>query len=97
MDHQGLGHRISYEETGEYRREEDPQENVPIQEKYEDSHLRSLLKGFTYRLISSATTIGISLLVVGDMSAALQIGFVEFFAKILIYYIHERIWAKIRI
>lgn len=63
----------------------------------EESHICSLLKGITYRIISSLTTITISFLIVDDISAAFKIGIFEFFAKILIYYVHERIWSKIRI
>jgi len=63
----------------------------------EDSHARSLAKGFTWRFVASGTTIVIAKIVTGETTVAFQIGFFEFFAKILIYYVHERIWAKIRL
>jgi len=63
----------------------------------EDSHLRSLTKGLTWRFIASGTTIVIAKIVTGETTIAFQIGFIEFFAKIGIYYVHERIWAKIKI
>jgi len=62
----------------------------------EDSRLRSLFKGLTWRFVASATTIIIAKAVTGETTIAFQIGFVEFFAKIGIYYVHERIWAKIK-
>ena len=62
----------------------------------EDTHLRSLAKGLTWRFVASGTTILIAKAVTGETTIAFQIGFFEFFAKIGIYYVHERIWAKIK-
>ena len=63
----------------------------------EDSHIRSLTKGLTWRFVASGTTIIIAKIVTGETAIAFQIGFIEFFAKIGIYYIHERIWAKVKL
>lgn len=63
----------------------------------EDSHMRSLVKGLTWRFVASGTTIIIAKAVTGETTIAFQIGFFEFFAKIGIYYIHERMWAKIKL
>lgn len=63
----------------------------------EESHLRSLLKGFTWRLVASTTTITISWYITGQVQTALQIGFIEFFFKIFIFYVHERVWARIKV
>jgi uncharacterized membrane protein len=60
-----------------------------------ESHTRSLLKGVTWRMLATTTTVIVSWFVIGEVGTALQIGFIEVFAKIAIYYIHERIWAKI--
>lgn len=65
------------------------------QEDANESHTRSLIKGLTWRFVATATTIVISLVVTGEIGTAIKIGFVEFFAKIMIYYVHERIWTKI--
>ena len=62
-----------------------------------ESHTRSLLKGFTWRIIATTTTTVIAWLVIGHLEAAFKIGFFEFFAKLLIYYVHERIWTRIRL
>ena len=61
----------------------------------EESHTRSILKGITWRLVATMTTVVIAWLVIGDATVAFQIGFFEVFAKIAIYYVHERIWARI--
>ena len=60
-----------------------------------ESHTRSMLKGITWRFVATMTTVIIAWLVLGEVGTAFQIGFFEVLAKIGIYYIHERIWAKI--
>ena len=62
-----------------------------------ESHTRSILKGITWRLVATLTTIVIAWFITGEIAAALQIGFIEVFAKVAIYYAHERAWARIRI
>lgn len=62
-----------------------------------DSRSRSFLKGLTWRFIATATTILIAWMITGDTKIALEIGFVEVFAKIGVYYIHERAWARISV
>jgi uncharacterized membrane protein len=62
-----------------------------------DTHTRSLVKGFTWRIIATTTTTVIAWLVTGQLEAAFRIGIFEFFTKLLIYYIHERIWTRIRL
>lgn len=57
-----------------------------------ESHLRSILKGFTWRIIATSTTITIAYFITGTIGDALKIGFIEFFGKIFIYYLHERLW-----
>lgn len=62
-----------------------------------ESRSRSLMKGLTWRLVATLTTITIAWLIIGDVSTALQIGLIEVFAKIAIYYVHERAWAHIKL
>ncbi len=62
-----------------------------------ESRTRSLLKGITWRILATLTTVIIAWFIIGDVSAALQIGFIEVFAKIAIYYLHERAWIRIKI
>lgn len=57
-----------------------------------ESHLRSILKGLTWRVIATATIILIAYLKTGDVTLALEIGAIEFFIKLLLYYLHERAW-----
>jgi len=57
-----------------------------------ESRLRSLLKGISWRIIATTTTITIAYFITGDITNALSIGFIEFFGKLLLYYLHERAW-----
>lgn len=66
-----------------------------------ESVLRSLIKSFSWRIIAVSDTILTVLLVTCVMGGcgvknALTIGVVEFVMKLLIYYIHERIWLSIQ-
>jgi len=60
-----------------------------------ESHLRSILKGFTWRVLATATTVTIAYLITGDVSSALTIGGIEFVGKLLLYYFHERAWQMV--
>jgi uncharacterized membrane protein len=53
------------------------------------------LKTLSWRVVATTTTIVIAFLVFGDVSSALTVGGIEFFAKMLIYYVHERIWQLV--
>ena len=60
-----------------------------------DSHLRSLSKAFSWRIVATLTTAVIAYFVTGDVQAAVMIGGVEFVLKFFIYYLHERAWQLI--
>ena len=60
-----------------------------------ESHVRSLLKGLTWRFLATGTTMTIAWATTGDMSLALKIGGIEFFAKFFVYYLHERVWLLV--
>lgn len=69
-----------------------PSSNYSPMTAEKESHLRSVLKGFTWRIIATTTTITIAYFITGTIGDALKIGFIEFFGKIFIYYLHERLW-----
>jgi uncharacterized membrane protein len=68
-------------------------ETQPVQE----SHLRSVLKGITWRVVATASTVTIAWFITGEVQTAFKIGVIEFFAKVFIYYLHERLWQRIQI
>ena len=60
-----------------------------------ESHLRSILKGLTWRIIATSTTMSVAYIITGEIGDALKIGGIEFLAKLLIYYLHERAWQSV--
>ena len=65
-----------------------------------ESHLRSLIKGMSWRIIATSDTILVVLAITcmtGNCSLgnALKIGFIEFFIKFIFYYGHERLWQGV--
>lgn len=56
---------------------------------------RSLIKSITWRITGSLDTTIISYLLTGDIKVAISIGGIEIFTKIILYYLHERLWNKI--
>ena len=61
----------------------------------DNSRKRHIAKTFTWRLIGTLDTILLSWLITGSGLTGLKIGGVEVFTKMILYYIHERIWFKI--
>lgn len=57
-----------------------------------ESHLRSLIKGITWRIVGTLDTMFLSYLFTGNIKIAAAIGGTEVFTKILLYYFHERAW-----
>ena len=60
-----------------------------------ESHSRSVLKGLSWRIIATVTTIVIAWWVTGETQTALKVGGIGFFGKFLIYYFHERAWQAV--
>lgn len=61
-----------------------------------DSHARSLIKAVSWRVVGSADTFILSMIVTGNARYAVSIASVEALTKILLYYVHERAWRKVR-
>ena len=55
---------------------------------------RSLVKAISWRTLGTIDTIFISWIIVGDINFAVSIGGVELFTKMILYYVHERIWSR---
>lgn len=53
---------------------------------------RHLAKTITWRCVGTLDTILLAYVISGDISSGLQIGLVEIFSKMLLYYFHERVW-----
>ncbi len=59
---------------------------------YRESHLRSIVKAFSWRFISTCTTFAIVYIVTGELTLATSIAGVEVVIKMVLYYFHERAW-----
>ena len=57
---------------------------------------RSVVKTISWRTIGTLDTIIISYFITGNLTMALSIGTVEVFTKMVLYFVHERIWNKIK-
>lgn len=69
---------------------ESTKEKIPC-----ESRLRSILKGLSWRLLATMVTGFIAFFWSKDVWLAVKISLIEFPAKFLIYYVHERVWTKI--
>jgi len=55
---------------------------------------RHIAKTFTWRFIATSDTILIAFLITGDLNSGVKIGLIEVISKMILYYIHERLWFK---
>ncbi len=62
---------------------------------HRESHLRSVLKAFSWRIVATTTTAVIAYFITDDLMAALHIGSIEFVVKFAVYYFHERAWQLV--
>lgn len=58
----------------------------------QESHLRSFVKAFSWRIIGTIISVIVGYLLTHAIKIAISIGFIEFFSKILLFYLHERFW-----
>jgi uncharacterized membrane protein len=61
-----------------------------------NARTRSLMKAVSWRLVGSLDTFILSLIVTGNGRYAVSIASVEALTKIALYYVHERIWRRVR-
>ena len=57
---------------------------------------RSIVKSISWRILGTTDTVVISWIITGTLSLAFSIGFVELLSKMVLYFIHERIWNRVR-
>ncbi len=57
---------------------------------------RSIVKTISWRIIGTIDTVLISWLITGTLYVAFSIGLIELVSKMLLYFLHERIWNKIK-
>ena len=58
--------------------------------------VRSIVKAISWRVTGTLDTMFVSYIVTRKLSIAFSIGMIEVFTKLIIYYVHERVWNKIK-
>lgn len=61
-----------------------------------ESKIRSVVKGVTWRIIASGTTMLIVYIATGNLALVAGVGLIDVSLKFLFYYLHERTWGKVR-
>ena len=60
-----------------------------------DTKQRSIIKTVSWRIIGSFSTFLISYIILGNFSVAGSIAVIQIVANMILYYLHERAWARI--
>ena len=60
-----------------------------------DSHGRSIAKAFSYRVLGSLSTGGLVFLFTGDWKKSVAAAAADSVVKIVLYFLHERLWNYI--
>ena len=58
------------------------------------SYKRHIAKTISWRIIGTLDTIILSGIITGSWTTGLTIGGVEVFTKMVLYFVHERLWYK---
>ena len=61
------------------------------------SRKRHIAKTFTWRAVGTLDTVLISWIITGNPLTGMKIGLSEVVTKMVLYYLHERLWFRIRL
>lgn len=61
-----------------------------------ESHFYSMMKAISWRIFATLTTVIITFVITHKVDFALYVGFFEFFSKIFLFYLHERVWLSFK-
>ena len=62
-----------------------------------EKKIKSIYKTISWRILATFVTFLIGWVVSGSVAIGAGIATIEFWAKLILYYLHERIWLRIRI
>jgi uncharacterized membrane protein len=60
-----------------------------------EAHTRSFLKAVSWRITGSVDTFVLSFLITGSAKMAGSIALIEVATKIVLFYLHERVWCAV--
>jgi uncharacterized membrane protein len=63
--------------------------------KTEDTKKRSISKAVTWSILGAFITIAIAYILTVPIKTAISIGIIEIFTRLIIYFLHERVWNKV--
>ncbi|MHC4171761.1 MAG: DUF2061 domain-containing protein [Planctomycetota bacterium] len=61
-----------------------------------ESHYRSIVKAITWRTGGTVVTFAVAWILTGNISLSAGIGILDTIIKIGAYYIHERLWIRVK-
>jgi len=61
-----------------------------------ESHARSIIKAMSWRIVATLTTVFLVFVFTGSLVISFGVGLLESLLKILVYYLHERVWNMIQ-
>lgn len=61
-----------------------------------ETHRKSMMKAVSWRILGSLDTFVISFLITGSAKAGASIATIEVVTKVVLYYFHERAWARFK-
>jgi uncharacterized membrane protein len=56
--------------------------------------LRSIFKTISWRIVGTLDTMFLGWIITGSPLVGLKIGALELFTKMILYYLHERLWLQ---
>lgn len=63
---------------------------------YRETNIRTIAKGFSWRFFATTTTVIIVYLFFGRLDLAIAAGILETVSKVFLYYIHDKVWQRVR-
>ncbi len=61
-----------------------------------ESHYRSIVKAITWRAGGTVVTFTVAWIITGDVSLSAGIGILDTVVKIGAFYLHERLWNRVK-
>ena len=57
-----------------------------------ESHVQSLIKAISWRVFGTLATMAIDFIMTHRLDTSFYIGLMEMLSKIILFYLHERLW-----
>jgi adenylylsulfate kinase len=66
------------------------------QAMFRETHIRSVVKAVSWRVLGTVATVLLVLVFTRRLALSLAVGGIEFFSKIGLFWLHERVWDRLR-